>query len=203
MQESRFCHPKKLCCDRCFDAGVECVTASGWKRCAYCTAHNVHSCSAATRSFAREKPLPQSLQDSQNEVVDKLPSSSVATGFSTRSSSLTDPPSSLSPLTPSVPDISFNFFSSDPSLGAISKPASVCNTLELFFDTALSAWNITGSKTSESVVAVKVSWTGAKWSLMVPRKDSDAFRRMLSSIQKAAASGDADIEAEVTCIPRQ
>ncbi|MCJ1250668.1 hypothetical protein MMC30_007896 [Trapelia coarctata] len=119
------------------------------------------------------------------------------------SSNLTDPPQSLILSTPSISEISFNFFLSDPSLGAIFKPGSACGTAEKFFDAAITAWSLTSSKDGTTIATVKVSWKGAKRSLVIPRQDPEGFRRMMSSIQFAAASENGEIEVDVTCIPQQ
>jgi len=200
---SKIHHSADQGCRRCLDHGIECFTAAGWRRCAYCTAYTVDCSKTTSIPISHSEPLTTSLQASQSNILDYQATSLTPAGLSSRSSSLTDPPQSLSTWTPPGPEINFNFFSSDPSLGAISKPARACSAFDAFFNAALSAWAITRSKDTPTVAAVRVSWAGARWPLMVPIKDPEAFRRMISSLNKATASVDGDIEVEVTCIPQQ
>jgi len=66
-------------------------------------------------------------------------------------------------------EISFHFFVSDnPTHGTIAKPASACLTADAFFDAALSAWRIGSGKQDPVIIALRLSWDGAKRLSVVP-----------------------------------
>lgn len=102
-------------------------------------------------------------------------------------------------------EISFHFFlSDDPAHGAIAKPISACLTPDAFFDAALSAWRIGCGRQDPIIIALKVSWDGAKRLSVVPWRDHESFRSMISAVGKAIkASAHEELEVEVTCIPQR
>ncbi|MCJ1250667.1 hypothetical protein MMC30_007895 [Trapelia coarctata] len=101
-------------------------------------------------------------------------------------------------------EINFHFFlSDDPTHGAIAKPASACLTPEAFFNAALLAWKIGSRKQDPVILAVKLSWEGAKRVTVVLWKDCGSFTTMMSAVTKAAKTNiDGELDVEVVCIPQ-
>ena len=97
-------------------------------------------------------------------------------------------------------DISFHFFGSNPSLGAIPKPYTAVNSSNAFFGAAKEAWMLTGKTRSRTTAftAVSVTWDGAKRPVMIPWYDSDGFQGMISAVKKAERKGE--VEVEVQCV---
>lgn len=102
------------------------------------------------------------------------------------------------------PEISFHFYlSNDPAHGAIAKPISACLTPDAFFGAALSAWGIGCGSPDPVIIALKVSWDGAKRLNVVPWRDHESFRTTISAVRRATkASGNEELEVEITCIPQ-
>jgi len=98
------------------------------------------------------------------------------------------------------PNISFHFFGSDPSLGAVPKPYTAVNSSNSFFGTAVEAWMLAGHARPRTTAftAVSVTWEGAKRPVMIPWHDADGFQGMISAVKKAERKGE--VEVEVRCI---
>lgn len=98
------------------------------------------------------------------------------------------------------PAISFHFFGSNASLGAIPKPYTAVSSPNKFFGAAMEAWMLTGQARPRvtALSAVSVTWEGGKRPVMVPWHDAEGFQGMVAAVKKAEGKGG--VEVEVRCI---
>ena len=97
--------------------------------------------------------------------------------------------------------ITFRFFSSNLSFGAVPKRLSQCTTAVSFFDEAFMAWCIFGGDEQNSRIGgVSVTYEGMKVPMIVPWRHNDGFERMVEEISEAALARRGCLDVQVRCI---
>ena len=97
--------------------------------------------------------------------------------------------------------ITFRFFSSNPSFGAVPQRLSQCTTAVSFFDEAFMAWCIFGGEEQNSRIGgVSIAYEGMKVPMIVPWRNNDGFERMVEEISEAALAWKGRLDVQVKCI---
>ena len=101
------------------------------------------------------------------------------------------------------PNVSFHFFLSDESLGALLVPWVQCNTVNGFFDRAEAAWDFLNAHEPDSQFAgVRVVLEGIQWPMVVGWKDSHGYQWMMDTVMKSTIGRMNDIHVQVRCIKK-